>query len=569
MAHMTQTQTSTGGTPDPDRNPDPDPGPDDTRTRTGPDHHPDSDPDRSEVWVRTTPGPQTQTQTGPQTRTVGGRHARHHPDESGPDDTRTQTQTQTVQTRTRELRDWMGRGGYLTALTAIVAVVAAIGQKVYAEETAKFTHQIQVLGFDLTPWFAPFVFDLAVAALLHGGIRAARDRFSPWPWWIGGAVVAGLSIYTNSQHDGAQITASASAGLFLIWGLYLHNQYIKIVRSREVEDSASNEMVSTDVLFTIDRRLADRARLIARTKPMAAGLAYRHRMGEVQLNKRDLAIQAARLYIDIFADELYALLNPHRAARPAAASAQPETKVRWYHRGRRNRAYRLARMTAEDTVDRYLGLPVPERRGVVVARVTYAAQDDTPLLGAVTATAAPALPVASAAAPAAPALPAARTTTPAIGSAPHRRADEPRVRSGHRLRDQTSGEPPIVVVTGQPSGLAGQHWMPLDQIPGLPQIDPSLVCHCHREPAKWCGRTLVEHVQRRGRYVHQIVTTVDNWDTRPEKIGKALVKETCDLTSAGVMMEVSWLFDQLRVIAQARLAEKNDAMTVTSEVIEP
>jgi hypothetical protein len=547
---MTQTQTPPAENPDPDRRPDPDPGPDQTRTQT-------PDPTRTQTRPDPSPGPdggpgpdaaQTQTQTPDRTPTP---KVDTRPGGSGLDETQTQTPDAGRAARSgTALRSWVGRGGYITALTVIVAIVAAIGQKLYAVDE-KFVGQIGAFGFDLTPWFAPFVFDLAVAALLHGGLNAARDRFSPWPWWTGAAVVAGLSVWTNTQHVGAQITASASAGLFLIWGLHLYNKYKKIVREREVEDSAADKLVSTDVLFTVDKVLAQRAWLIARTKPLAAGLAYRHRLGEVQLTERDVAILAARIYNDVYADQLDVLMNPAPTTREDGTVVPGEGRVWWWQSARRRRALRLARMTAGDAVDFYLGLPVPERQGVRVARVTYAVQDDRPLLGAVTATP-PAPPVAAAAAPAAPALPAAQPATVSIVPASRRRAIP-------------ASEPVVIVASGAPAGLAGLNWLSLAEIPGLPELNPAVMCQCHKDSAKWCGKTLVEHVQRRGRYVKMIVTTVDRWDTRPERIGKDLIKETCDLRSDGVLQELTWVFDQLRTIAQAQIAGQA-AVTVDGEV---
>lgn len=562
MAPMTQTQTPRAETPDPDPRPDRT-GPDYARTQTQtpietqthirPDRGSGPDATQTQTWT------ETRTRTPDPDRPGGAAIARHRAAGPGPDSgTQTQTAAQT-RTRTPErvkaVRGWLGGGGYLTALTGVVGVVASLGQKEYAEQKAKFVHQIQLFGVDLSPWFAPFVFDLAVAALLHGGLRAARGRHSPWPWWFCGGIVAGVSTFTNYQHAGGRITGTASIGLFLIWGLYLLNEYKTIVRERETADSAADKLVSTDVLFTIDKPLAKRAWLIARTKPLAAGLAYRHRLGETQMTERDVAILAARIYNDVLADQLDVLMNP-TAAAPAGDKkpAKPELPVRAWQRARRARAMRLATMTAGDAVDFYLGLPVPERHGVRVARVTYAEPDNTPLLGSVTAArVAASVPPAVPAAPAVPAVPAPAsrrriTAAPAPAALP------------------APVDATVVVVTGQPAGNAGKNWMPLEEIPGLPEIDPAIVCECHKDPAKRCGKTLVEHVQRRGVYVRQIVTTVEGWDTRPERIGKALVGETCDLTSAGVMMEVSWLFDHLRRVAMANRAAGDAAATSAAVV---
>lgn len=566
MAHMTQTQTPAPEGPDPDLPADPD-RPDPDRVRTAPPTNvrtpgrPDADRPDSGPGPDSRPGPgpdgtptRTRTQTGRATRTK----IYIKPDRPGPGNTQTQTRTRT-QTRTNAARNWLGRGGYITALTIIVAIVAAIGQKLYAIDE-KFVGQIGIFGFDATPWFAPFVFDVAVAALLHGGLNAAKDRFSPWPWWAGATVVAALSVWTNTQHVGAQITASASAGLFLIWGLHLYNRYQKIVREREVEDSAADKLVSTDVLFTVAKPLADRAWLIARTKPLAAGLAYRHRLGETQLTERDVAILAARIYIDIHADYLDVLLRPAAVAPADGKNAKAQAPVRWWQRARRRRALRLATMIAGDAVDMYLGLPVPERSSVIVPRIGYLTQEPTALLGAVTAPAQPA--IASAAAPAAPALPAAATAEPIAAPAPRRRIAATAAESG-----QAAEAPVVILAPGQPAGNAGLRWAPLAKIPGLPEIDPTIMCQCHVEPAKRCGKTLVEHVERRGQYIRMIVSTVEKWDTRVEKIGKRDVKEACDIGGSGTQAEIAWVMEQLRQIAQEQRAERDAAASEATAVV--
>jgi hypothetical protein len=437
-------------------------------------------------------------------------------------------------------------------LTVVVAVVAAIGQKLYAEDE-NFVNQIGILGFDLTPWFAPFVFDLAVAALLHGGINAARDRLSPWPWWAGAGIVAALSVYTNTQHIGAQITASASAGLFLIWGLHLYNKYRKIVRARQVEDATAEWFLPTDVLFAVDRKWANRALVITQTKPLDQAVAYRHALGETKLTPRTAAILAAQTYIDIFDDELYALLNPHLAAKPVKPDGTPdddapvEKKVRLWQLGRRSRARRLATMTASDTVDRWLGLPVPDRRGIVPSRVTYSAPDPIPVFGAGAAKAA--LPAAPPAAP----VDADAVRPPAVQSPPRRRA----------IAAGAGGQPPrhaAEPVSGAPKGTAGANWVPLEKLEGLPYIDPGKVCECSPDPAKFCGRTLAYHVQRRGRYVQQIITAMPDWSMRTERIGKGVVRDICQVSS-DIQQDVGWVFDQLLALAhQQRKAQAATAV---------
>lgn len=478
--------------------------------------------------------------------------------------TPTPDQPEVARQRLGRGRAWLTKGGYLSALTVVVAIVAAIGQKVYAVKE-NFVGQIVVFGFDATPWFAPFVFDFAVAALLHGGINAARSRQSPWPWWSGAAIVAGLSVYTNSKHDGAQITASASAGLFIIWGLHLYGEYRKIVRNRQVEDVNAEQFLATDVLFDIDKRVAERALIITQTKPLGQAVMFRHAQGETTLTPRAVAIIAAHRYIDIYDDELYALMNPRRAARPAegtdadAAANSPEAgedKVRLWQLSRRRRARRLAAMTASDAVDGYLGLPVPNRRGIVPSRVTYAQPEPTPVIGAAA--------VVQALPPAPPA--AAVPPVPGVPASPRRRAigagagGDPTL-SGRHSADYVAAVAREVTqvgqVSGAPSGNVKANWVPLHELVGLPVIDPAIMCECHpSNPDKYCGRTLEYHTQRRGRYVQMILNArgPQGW-AEGERVGKGEVEQVCQIAPA-TANEIGWLFDHLRRLEVAQRAAK-------------
>lgn len=559
---MTQTRSPN---PDPDHRGHPDPDPGVALTPTAPATRTPARPDPA-------PGLGQGGTRPPTTRTRRGGVAKIFVDRGAPvptrtTQTRTQTQTQTVPlSKKKALRAWMTKGGYLSALTVVVAIVAAVGQKVYAVEE-KFVGQIELFGFDATPWFAPFVFDFAVAALLHGGINAARDRQSPWPWWGGATIVAGLSVYTNASHVGAQITASASAGLFVIWGLHLYGRYRKIVRDRQMEDVRAEHFLATDVLFEIDKRLAERALIITQTKPLDQAVRFRHAQGETTLTSRAVAILAARLYNDIFDDELYALMNPHRAARPAEGTGTDgadvnsvradEDKVQFWQFNRRRRARRLAAMTAGDAVDGYLGLPVPNRRGIVPSRVTYAAPEPPPVIGIAPAPA-PALP---------PAPPAYVDDEPrAVPAPPRRRAittgrtEEP---AGRHAKTEVN-QP----VSGAPSGMAGANWVPLHELVGLPVIDPTRMCKCHPDdPARYCGKTLEYHVQRRGKYIQQILQARPDGDwAGGERIGKKFVGDVCKC-GIGTQNEIGWVFDQLRdLVREQRAAKSAGSGTIDGEV---
>jgi len=592
MARMTDTQTGTGGqdgaadtrtqdgtetrtrdgvatgTPDQDRTPDRDgtanpagvgepdggpvpshpsrPGSTGTGRRTG----------RVKVYIRA-PG-----------RHAAGHHTGHHAAES-------------EGSFWRSVTAWVASGGYLTALTVVVAVVAALGQKVFAETKAGFVKLIVINGWDLTPWLSPAVFDLAVAAMLREGIRNSRRRHSPWLWWAGAGVVGAVSVYTNARHAGAWITGSASAGLFIMWFLRLYYQHRDIVRAREVEDSVAEKMVSTDVLFGIDRKLAALALRIAQTKPLAAAVAYRHQLGEIELSERDVAILAARQYTDIYTNELYVLMNPHRfpeqSADAAPADGKPTQgkkegkKVAWWHLRRRSRARWLAALTAGDNVDYWLGLPVPDRRGVVISRITYAATDTTPRLGAAALAAqtpAPALPAASAAAPAAPALPPAHGPR-SIAARPHKARDAGIPLTPDAFYYEEEGGQQVPAAAGAPSGKARADWVPINMIEGLPSFDPQTPCGHSADPGKPCTYgTLALHLERRGRQLRMIIQAVPDWsDPDRRRLGKNDVKTICGVGS-DQQTEICGLLDHLRRITLAQRAEANAAASSAASVID-
>ncbi len=294
-----------------------------------------------------------------------------------------------------------------TWLTVVVAVVAALGQ-VQTARAKHFTGMIEVpwLHFDLTPWLAVAVFDLSVAALLYGGRAVIRQELSPWPFWTCAAGVAGISIYTNTQHPGAWITASASLVLFVTWFLTLYFEYQKYrLDQGHLADAAPRLLLSK--LTIIDWRLAYRAWAIASTRSLSRGVAHRISLGEEESSVRDLAVLAARLYLDVLADQMVVQLAP--------ASG---TKIRWWQRRARRAAVGRAVMTAADTVDHFLGLPVIERTGIRVGRISYAAPDQQELPPPPPTRT---LPVDAAKPPApAPRVPAtaARTSTAAVSAPP-------------------------------------------------------------------------------------------------------------------------------------------------------
>ncbi len=255
-----------------------------------------------------------------------------------------------------------------TWLTIVVAVVAALGQ-VQTARAKHFTNMIEIpwVDVDLTPWLAVAVFDLSVAALLYGGRAVIRQELSPWPFWTCAAGVAGISIYTNTQHPGAWITASASLVLFVTWFLTLYFEYQKWrLDQGHLADAAPRLLLSR--LTIIDWRLAYRAWAIASTRSLPRGVAHRVALGEEETSVRDLAVLAGRLYLDVLADQMVVQLAP-----------AGESKIRWWQRRARRAAVGRAVMTAADTVDHFLGLPVIERTGIRVGRISYATPDQQEL----------------------------------------------------------------------------------------------------------------------------------------------------------------------------------------------
>lgn len=491
----------------------------------------------------------------------------------GKSDTATPTPTVTPTPTGRDwlgaVRGWIGRSGYLFALTAIVTVVASLGQKKFAESKG-FVGEISIGVYDFTPWFAPAVFDLAVAALLHGGLNAAKNRLSPWKWWIAATVVAVLSVITNTMHVGKEITAPASGGLFLIWGLYLYDEYRKVVRHRAVVDSQAPQFLDTDILFTVDPKWAARALYIAQTNPMAAALAYRHKVhGDVQATERDLAIRAARIYQQWYDDQLFCLLNP-AAAVPAeaqqedAVSNRPKKKVRRWHLRAYGRAVRIAKMTAGDAVDLYLGNPLPVRSGIATAEILYAPRPQAPAIEP-----SPVQADATVGRGPQPQLERPADDWQDEQPPPRRRAvaaRRPAVPQSVEVDDAPDGpgEPPagelVVLKPGQPGGLAGKNWMAIDEIPDVGELglDPDVLCGHSANPEKPCPWTLVEHVQRRGKQIAQVVTERPDWALPDVRFTKPVM---CDITglSSAPAMEVIGLIGHLRKIAHEKLVEMQDA----------
>ena len=506
-----------------------DPGQDSTQT-------PAQTPAQTDAQTPAQTVAQTQTgdgQTPAQTQTPGQTQTQT-PAQTGPQTPVTKTATAVA--KARGFHAWFGRGGYLTVLTIIVGIIASLGQKQYAEEK-QFTGQIELGGFDATPWFSPAVFDVAVAALMAGGLRAARRRLSPWGWWAAGAAVACLSIVTNFNHVGGEITGPASIVLFMAWALYLYDEFKTIRRDREIEDATASDFRSTDIVFEDDPDLARIAHRFARLKPLDRSLAYRHSLGDVELTKRDVALMAATLYRDLLRDRLEVELKQ-----------VPEKK--WGNAGERRaaeaEARRRAELTARFNVDAWLGLPVPELTGMEVPQFGYITPPPPPPAPIAPPVQAQALTPGTATAAAPAALPTAEhqpelTASPRPPAPRRREVVEPEIVE------------PVVLAPGQPSGPAGKLWRPLDQIPGMPLVDESIVCECHpSDPARYCGHSLAEHTRRIGQHLEKLAASIPAWPTRPERIGTGEIKAILGITGKDTLMKISWVLDQLRVLAIAQ-----------------
>lgn len=254
---------------------------------------------------------------------------------------------------------------YRALLTVIVSVVASLGQVRFARDH-DFVNEVVVGHFDVTPWLAVAVFDLVVAAFLYAGREVFPKGFTPWPFWLSSMILAGLSIYTNTQHKGAWITAPASGVLFMLWFLMFFYEYLGWRRDEgELGARVPNLLLSK--LAISERKVARKGWNLATSRPMARALAHRKEQGDKEMTIRDVVIYAARLWLDVYADQLYVHLNPEGGK-----------KVRRWHLARRRLALSRAEMTARDAVDMWMGLPVIERDGIKASRISYAAPVDEP-----------------------------------------------------------------------------------------------------------------------------------------------------------------------------------------------
>lgn len=454
-----------------------------------------------------------------------------------------------------------------TMLTIVVALMASVGQIQFAKENGA-VGLLDPFGIDFTPYFAPAILDLSVAALYGRGMYVAvKYGASPWLAWIAGTAIGAFSVYTNTLHTGALLFATASAVGLISWIVALIYKYrglphVKANRIKRKQDRAdraatSNPRLLTSSLLLAGRRTAARGWVIARRRPVVLAAERMSREQNQRVTVRDLTIRAAELFNSVQADRQIAELE-HIGDPPAETdkTAMNAWKVK------RQQALARAELVAWDAVDELLGIPVIERQGIQVNRITYIEPTPQPQIiqrKAAAPAPAPALPASTAP----PALPAASAAVPAASSpvpAIPRRRPTPAL---------TPASEPVVVVG--PTGGA-DNYLPLADINGLHHlvIDPERVCTCHsKDPTKYCGKTLLMHVERRGRYITQIVDDIDEWDLRAERIGNTEIKAIVGGNSKGLWMELSWVMDQLRAIAQQQHAAKDaEASSATVVVVD-
>lgn len=416
-------------------------------------------------------------------------------------------------------------------LTIAVAIMASVGQIQFAKENGA-VGMIWLFGRDITPLFAPAVLDLSVAALYARGMYVAvRHKASPWLPWIAGTAIGIFSVYTNTKHQhGALLFAGASAVGVICWIVALLLKYWALPHVKERRAGAKPRLLTSSLVFA-SRATATRAWTISRRRPIATCVRNLAAAGKVY-TERDLVIRAAELYNTVNDDRRVAELAA--LTPPPAKTAGKEAMRAW--RARRDQALKAAEIVAWDAVDTLLGLEVVEREGIQVKKVRYVEPDPEP----VKAVRRPAPVIATAAAPAAPALPASRRRPAAPGT-------DLELPTGR----ENDGE--VVVVVGKPSGMAGKNWLPLSQIPGLPPIDPTLRCECHTNPTKRCGRTLAEHVARRGVQIRVISLRIGDWLTRPGNITKPDV-ESVGIDGSGTQVEIAAVLNQVRALPRPAVA---------------
>lgn len=272
--------------------------------------------------------------------------------------------------RVAEIWESVTTSYYQIVLTLAIAVAASLGQVEFAKKNG-FVGLVKIplrdgKVFDLTPWLAIPIFDASMAAFLHAGIQVARRGISPWPFWAIAFGIAGVSVYTNADHVGGAVTAPASAVLFLYWFMKVYSQYVELEIAEQRRQTAAPKILLSR-LSLIDFRLARNAWSLTATRSMSLGAEYRRTHEGEDMTERELAIQVARLYLDVLDDQVHALLRPEGGPT-----------IRIWQRRQRKLAISRARMTASDAVDHYLGRPVIKRSGIRPGRISYEESVPTP-----------------------------------------------------------------------------------------------------------------------------------------------------------------------------------------------
>lgn len=549
----TQTPRHSDPGPDPDLDPGPDrPGPDSIRTRTrtaglgpakvddlpGPSPSPDPDDAQTQTRTRTPAHLDRAVEVrqrmvkavnypgGPLARRRAAAKARHRAEEIAIDrgteaellllEAETERDLVADDEQPRARWEQFAAGWPQTVLTIAVAIMASTGQIQYAIENGA-TGMIWLLGHDITPLFAPAVLDLSVAALYARGMYVAvRHQASPWLPWIAGTAIGIFSVYTNTRHQHAALLfAGASAIGVISWMVALLLKYWNLPHVKARRTTAKPRLMTSSLVLA-SQRTARRAWAISRRRPIATCAAEMTKNG-TRVTERDLVIRAAELYNTVFDDRVLAELE--ELGEPPAKKMGAAAGRAWERR--RDLAVKRAEIVAWDAVDMMLGLQVIEREGIQVNRVSYVEPDP------------PALPVTE--------RRKAVTANPAKA-----------LPSGNGRRPDADPDEKVVIVA-RPPGQKYRNWLALEEIKGLPAIDPEIRCECGTEASGRCGETLVQHVERRGEQIREFITVTPAWATRPERISKpdvAVLK-----LGGGATMEVLWLMNQLRSVVGAGEAQ--------------
>ncbi len=384
-------------------------------------------------------------------------------------------------------------GPALGVLTLLVGVMAGVGQMLFAVAQGA-VNIIKVHSVDLTPWFAPFVFDAAMVALFALGMSAVYRRRSPWLCWHSAFAIGAFSIFTNTQHEGALFFAGASVVLMIVWFCKLHGQYVDVLIAQNRRSDARSGLP----LWLTAPRTWLRSEIITsrKAKPIASAAQKMLAAGE-ETSERDLAILLADRWL-IIRDDVYAV----------------ETKnVSVWNRVARRTARRKAKLTAWREIDQRLGLPVVELDGIELAEVRYAAPP--------------------------PPAPVAEVTTPAPAAAPQQQPAAPRPpRDGTDLIKRTVR----FTATAPQSPAPGKVAIDIDKVPGLPRI-----------PAD--NTDLRERVIKDIGYIVTIINHSDydkgRWHSREEKIQQPDIKTATGMTGKGVQQRLMTLMNDLRALPMA------------------